>query len=379
MKKLLLALFIGLCYISAFGQYNFTLEISSRTLSGKKIHLNIFNNRNYIPIQLDSFLFKSDHLTITGQVSQPSNFASFFVLDKGQSTSTLFVLDSGKNNISLELPDGRSKFLTLKSDARGNHIYEEMNKIPDEIDNYSKPIRTADGRLNMTDELMEEITKRALKGLQTYPTDFGSLLYLYHISRWTARPDNAKEVLATLATFSDNLRNSALGKQLYTEETDLINNKNVSSPGNQVPIFNVRDINNLPFSNSSLKGQNYMIVFSATWCGPCQLELPKLKKLYQAYKKKGLKVIYFNNDDDVARWKKHVTENKLSWINVSERLKPSKSKIQESFGVYDIPTCLIINKEGVIVYNSDKTDPGMDHIESYIKRVIIIDKKFAIE
>lgn len=101
-------------------------------------------------------------------------------------------------------------------------------------------------------------------------------------------------------------------------------------------------------------------------------KLPKLKELYRTYKKKGLKVIYFNNDDNVTRWKEHVLVNKLDWINVSERLKPSASKIQKSFGVYAIPTCLIVNKEGVIVYNSDETDPGLDHIESYIKRAISI-------
>jgi len=369
MTKIFSIIIIGLCHISAFGQYNFTIEISSHTLSGKKIYLNIFNNHNYIPTQIDSFLFKNGHITINGQVNQPSNFAGFYILDKKYVT-THFVIDSGKNNISLELPDGQSKALKIKSDSKGDHIFDEIEKISmDKIDHYPKPTRV-NGYLKIPEDLMEEIIQAQLNRLEAYPTDFGSLIYLYHISRMNDRPDDAKKVLATLATFSDNLRTSTLGKQLYTEETDLINNKIASGAGNKALIFDVRDINNLPFSNSFLMGQNYMIVFSATWCGPCQQQLPKLKKLYQTYKQKGLKVIYFNNDNNVARWKEHVSVNKLDWINVSERLRPSESKIQKSFGVYSIPTCLIVNKDGLIIYNSDQIDPGIDHIENYLKKIL---------
>lgn len=113
-----------------------------------------------------------------------------------------------------------------------------------------------------------------------------------------------------------------------------------------------------------------MIVFSATWCGPCQVQLPRLKKLYELYHPKGLQVIYFNDDDDVKRWKKHISENKLTWINVSERVKPSVSKIQKSFGIHSVPSCLIINRDGIIVYNSDENDIGLDNIEKHIKQVI---------
>ncbi|MBB5441214.1 hypothetical protein HDC92_004921 [Pedobacter sp. AK017] len=95
-----------------------------------------------------------------------------------------------------------------------------------------------------------------------------------------------------------------------------------------------------------------------------------LKQLYETYKQKGLKVIYFNDDDNVIRWKEHVSKNKLTWINVSERLKPAKSKIPRSFGVYSIPTCLVVNKKGTIIYNSDQSDPGLNHIENFIRKAI---------
>jgi thiol-disulfide isomerase/thioredoxin len=177
-----------------------------------------------------------------------------------------------------------------------------------------------------------------------------------------------KDILKTLSTFSDQMRNSDLAKKLYDEKTKLVNSLETAKVGKQVLEFKVRDVKNQMFSNRELKGQDYLIVFSATWCGPCQQQLPMLKEMYSKYKSKGLKVVYFNNDDDVARWKKHVQSNKLDWINVSERLKSSVSKIQKSFGVYAIPACILVNKAGTIVYNSDEMDTGRDQLESYLTK-----------
>lgn len=193
---------------------------------------------------------------------------------------------------------------------------------------------------------------------------------MYRISRSDAEPAYSKNNLTTFAKFSDEIRNSEAGKQLYEENTALINNKAATREGNEVKVFTITDINNKSFSNTFLKGKPYMIVFSAMWCGPCQDQLPMLKNLYDKYKQNGLKVIYFNDDDDTKRWKDHVSKNKLTWINVSEKLKANKSKIPKSFGVYAIPTCLVIDRKGTIVYNSDQSDPSLIEIEQYIKQVV---------
>lgn len=355
--------------MTAFGQYKFVLDIKTKTLSGKKISLNIFNNQNFIPINMESFVVVNGHHTINGELKQPTSLAALIVSYNGKDVRTNFVLDSGINNVSLDTPITITKSLTLHSSAKGSIIFDDLNNLFLEmVANYKEPSRV-NGYLKISNELMQQITQAQLKRLQIYPNDFASLLYLHRMSHMDALPESAKRNLATLATFSNELRNSDLGKQLFNEQTNLINNKIIAGAGNTVPLFEVKDLQGNLFSNSSLKGQPYMIVFSATWCGPCQEELPKLKKLYQTYKQKGLKVIYFNDDDNITRWKEHVTKNNLTWINVSEGLKPSKSKIPKSFGVYSIPTCLIIDKKGLIVYNSDETDTGIYHIESFIKKV----------
>jgi len=80
--------------------------------------------------------------------------------------------------------------------------------------------------------------------------------------------------------------------------------------------------------------------------------------------------VYFNIDDDVVKWKAHVKKNQLSWINVSEKQKFSNSKIPKSFGVYAVPTCILVDTSGKITYNSDQEDVGLNQLEAAIKKTI---------
>ncbi|NQX43225.1 Thiol-disulfide isomerase or thioredoxin [Pedobacter steynii] len=358
-----------LCFcISGFSQHNFTIKANSSTLSGKKIYFEIFNNHNFIPLRHDSVTFENGQLKIDGQLNDFSSGAVFYLKDKGKFISTSFVIDSGENNINLELLNETSKILTLKSDVKGNLIFDEVNAIP--LRKLKAECTPVNGYYNPSRALLTVILNEQRIKLGEYPNDFGSVLYLYRLGRTDLSAEFAKSILETLSTFSEPMRNSALAKKLYNEKTQLINNVKSAKIGNQASEFKVRTVSNQMFSNRELKGQNYLIVFSATWCGPCQLQLPMLKKMYNKYKNKGLKVIYFNNDDDVVRWKKHVQSNKLDWINVSECLKPAVSKIQKSFGVYAVPTCLLVNKAGTIVYNSDEMDTELDQLESYLIKTI---------
>lgn len=49
--------------------------------------------------------------------------------------------------------------------------------------------------------------------------------------------------------------------------------------GDQAPTFKYLDINGKEVSLSDLEGKYVYIDVWATWCGPCQYELPHLKEL----------------------------------------------------------------------------------------------------
>lgn len=61
--------------------------------------------------------------------------------------------------------------------------------------------------------------------------------------------------------------------------------------------FSLRDLDNATRTLSQYKGQVVLINFWATWCGPCQVEMPHLQKMYTELGPKGLVVLGVSTDD----------------------------------------------------------------------------------
>ncbi len=88
----------------------------------------------------------------------------------------------------------------------------------------------------------------------------------------------------------------------------------------------------------------------ASWCGPCKREIPHLKKVYDAYKDKGLSMVSVSIDESEKKWKEAVGKFEMPW----EQLRTGSDEDMKSFiGDYlieGIPHMIIIDKEGIIVY-----------------------------
>ncbi len=61
--------------------------------------------------------------------------------------------------------------------------------------------------------------------------------------------------------------------------------------------FTLRDTNNLNQTLSTYKGKVVLINFWATWCGPCQVEMPHLQRMYTELGPQGLVVLGISADD----------------------------------------------------------------------------------
>jgi thiol-disulfide isomerase/thioredoxin len=51
-----------------------------------------------------------------------------------------------------------------------------------------------------------------------------------------------------------------------------------------------------PVELSSLKGQVVLLNIWATWCGPCQQEMPSMQRLYHALQPQGLRIVAVSID-----------------------------------------------------------------------------------
>src|SRR5471030_2817962 len=70
--------------------------------------------------------------------------------------------------------------------------------------------------------------------------------------------------------------------------------------GGPAPAFTLTALSGGQTALSQYKGQVVMVNFWATWCGPCQQEMPLLDQMYKKYKPAGFTVLAISVDKDAA-------------------------------------------------------------------------------
>jgi len=116
-----------------------------------------------------------------------------------------------------------------------------------------------------------------------------------------------------------------------------------------------RTLDDKDFDWESLRGKYVLVQFTATWCGPCHMEIPGMLEAYKKYHDKGFEIIsiyiWERGNDPVAAIKEHVEHTKLPWIILSETLaeKARQPRYEESFAIQGVPMMLLVDKEGKII------------------------------
>lgn len=111
-------------------------------------------------------------------------------------------------------------------------------------------------------------------------------------------------------------------------------------------------------SLSDLKGKYVYVDVWATWCGPCKVEIPSLKKLEKEYHNKNIHFVSMSIDDDQTHrgswerakesWKTMVTDKNLGGIQI---FAPNgwQSDFVRNYKINGIPRFILIDPNGNIV------------------------------
>jgi len=126
--------------------------------------------------------------------------------------------------------------------------------------------------------------------------------------------------------------------------------------GQQAPNFTLQDLKGQNVSLASYKGRPLVVDFWATWCGPCQLEIPWLEQLQQQYGSQGLQIIGISADDlDKGDPAKLFTEKReigdfASHMHINYPVLLDADAIADAWGGVDnLPTTFFIDRNGKIV------------------------------
>lgn len=132
--------------------------------------------------------------------------------------------------------------------------------------------------------------------------------------------------------------------------------------GRPSPMFKGVDVNGKEMTLRDFRGKYIYIDMWATWCGPCQKELPFLKKLEEKFKGRNIVFVGLSIDQDKAKWAARVKSGALS----GTQLYISKgSKFQSDYRISGIPRFILLDPNGRIV-NPDMTRPSSEDTEKIL-------------
>jgi peroxiredoxin len=120
--------------------------------------------------------------------------------------------------------------------------------------------------------------------------------------------------------------------------------------GTKFPDFDVKDTAGKPLSIANYKGKVVLLVFWATWCGPCVRELPNVIKTYDTYHKQGFEIIGISLDKEEEKLASFTKEKNMVWAQYFDGLA-WENKLAVKYGINSIPATFLLDGQGVIIGN----------------------------
>lgn len=139
------------------------------------------------------------------------------------------------------------------------------------------------------------------------------------------------------------------------------------SPGSKAPAFHAQTLDPTPRDRAlaDYRGQVVLLNVWATWCGPCQVEMPSIERLYHDYGPQGLHVVAVSVDSagSDATVRAFVQRYGLTF----DVLHDPTGAIESRYQTTGYPETFIIGRDGVI----RKKIIGADDWDSQGNRALI--------
>ncbi len=115
--------------------------------------------------------------------------------------------------------------------------------------------------------------------------------------------------------------------------------------GKQAPAFNRYDLSGKNIDLASLRGKVVLLNFWATWCAPCQQEMPMFSEWQREYGPQGFQVIGISMDDDADAARKLVKR-----LGVAYPVAMGDARLGERYGgVLGLPLTFLIGRDGKVL------------------------------
>ncbi len=147
---------------------------------------------------------------------------------------------------------------------------------------------------------------------------------------------------------SDQGPNSVAAQKLVSLQGVL---RRLRLPGQQIEVEGEL-LSGQPIDWESYRGKVVLIDYWATWCGPCQAELPNIHRLHEQYADQGFEVVGVCLDDDKARVQSFLTRRGYGWPTLFGHARETrgwKHPMVSKYGVFDLPRAILVDRQGRVV------------------------------
>jgi cytochrome c biogenesis protein CcmG/thiol:disulfide interchange protein DsbE len=114
--------------------------------------------------------------------------------------------------------------------------------------------------------------------------------------------------------------------------------------GQPAPAISGTDLDGQPIDLASLRGHPVVVNFWASWCGPCQEEMPLLAAKAAAHAGSGLTILGVLSDDTIANGLTFEQKYGATWRSVYD----ANGSIKAAYRVIGRPQSYFIDASGVL-------------------------------
>jgi peroxiredoxin len=135
---------------------------------------------------------------------------------------------------------------------------------------------------------------------------------------------------------------------MKAQEEQMARLDNLIPVGSDAPDFSQPSPDGKAITLSSLRGKVVLIDFWASWCKPCRMEMPNVKRVYDQYKGKGFEILGVSLDREKGAWVQAIAQDGLPWKHVSD-LGFWNNAAAQQYGVSSIPYTVLVDRDGKVL------------------------------
>lgn len=162
---------------------------------------------------------------------------------------------------------------------------------------------------------------------------------------------NHEQLKSMYADLGDEAKSSYYGKRFK----DFIDNQPANKNQFVNSVFVDRDARPVNLVDNTKKLN--MVVFWASWCGPCRREIPSLKRITSQFNTNDVRFVSISIDAKKENWLQAIKEEDMSW---QQLIVPQKAfhKAQIQYNLGSIPQIYLVDNKNIVVKKIDGFDDG---------------------